>query len=228
MDLHPMGRPALKVVNNARMGRWYTWILHHDDSKAFVVVYIALAVTLTIWLGLFWLLLVVGIHGLFECIKQRHRGPGWFGTIARSAWELKLDLALIFFAFVISLYMDAIVGIAGLGAAGRVGLQGGSRFAAWQRVLRGALMSVDDAAQVGRAVLAGRRKHSKGEVVEDQTPETKSRWGGWTGFWSWGDRFSLGLAALCVLLVLVSPWLTGTGVIEVLSKLGSELHPFPS
>ena len=66
-------------------------------------------------------------------------------------------LALVLFAFVLALYFEVIAGAAGLGGGVRVASQAGARSAAWQRVLRGLLLSLDDVAQVARVAARGRK-----------------------------------------------------------------------
>jgi len=84
---------------------------------------------------------------------------------------LKLDLALILFALVLSLYLEVTLGLVGLGAGARgaamagAGARLGVRFTVIQQVLRGLLLSLDDLAQVVR-VLLRRRKSSNGETAK--------------------------------------------------------------
>lgn len=126
------------------------WIHTHDDSTVFTVLYIGLALVLSIVLGLFWLVVVVALHGLLEILRQRRLHPWWPGVLSRTLWELKLDIGLILFAFVVTLYMDVVLGVAGLNAALRAGTRGCARVLAWQRGIRAAALSLDDAAQVAR------------------------------------------------------------------------------
>ena len=242
------------------------WIINHDDSWIFIILYVGLAVVLSIWIGLFWLLVVVAGHFVLEWIRQRHVRDA--GVLPEVFWELKLDVALVLFALVLTLYLDVVFGILGLQAAGRaaaiarVGARGGSRFAAWERTLRGLLLSADDAAQIARAIVI--RRPSKGnatgepsagavarasdggqaEVVAHwQGPAAApvdapvkeptvvepgaGRWGSWTGRWSKGDWFAVGLGVACIALILLAPWLTSHDYASVLATLGKELRPFP-
>jgi hypothetical protein len=138
------------------------WIVHHDDSWLFLALYIGLAVVLSIWISLFWLVAVVGVHFAFEWVRQQTLRSGFSNILFEVLWELKLDIALVLFALALSLYMDVVLGIVGLRSAARLapaaqaGLRSSTRFAAWQRVIRGVLLSVDDAAQVARAVTVSR------------------------------------------------------------------------
>jgi len=136
-------------------GGLLAWIESHDERLLFVVSYITLAVVLTIWLGLFWLVVVVGVHALFELIRQsvRHHRPG--RVLLEAAWEVKLDIALVIFALALALYIDVVMGILGLQQAARAGAasaRAGGRFLVWQRVLRAIALSVDDVFNAGRFV----------------------------------------------------------------------------
>jgi hypothetical protein len=234
------------------MRRLHTWIVQHDNKWLFVILYILLAVALSIWISLFWLVFVVGVHFVFEVIRQMYQHQRWGRALTEVLWEVKLDLALVIFALALSLYMELMLGIVSVGLtarlaaltrAGRLGtlLQGGlrtgARFAGWQQALRGFLLSVDDLAQVARA-FGRRRKNEKAEsradaatiAVEDTNTladVTLSRWGSWGETWGKGDWIAVGMAAVCLLLILVSPWLTEHSLGSALSVLGEELHPFP-
>ncbi len=203
--------------------RIHRWIVNHDDSKAFIVAYIGLAVVLSIWLGLFWLVAVVAVHGLFEVIRQRALHEPWRRVAGEALWELKLDVALVLLAFVVTLYLDLVLGVAGLqgvARAGAAGLRGGSRFAAWQRVLRGVLLSVDDAAQVARFAVQGGGEASEPEPAPPPTPR-------WIQPWRLGDRIAVGLGLFSLLLIFASPALTDHSTESAIATLLSEMHPFP-
>ncbi len=208
------------------------WIIDHDDSWLFIGSYVGLAVVLSIVISLFWLLVVVAIHGVFEWIRQSYSPfrDRW-SIIARVGWELKLDVGLLMLALVLGVYMDVILGAAGLGSAARLGIQAGARFTGWQNILRGFLLSVDDAAHVVRAL--GRSAPSCGEQEEGDTvpPDLASvprRWGGWQQpRWGVGDWLALTLLAVSTGLLVTSPWLSPHDSREVLAILAKELHPWP-
>jgi len=146
--------------------RLRVWILNHDDSWIFITLYVGLAVVLSLWISLFWLLVVVAGHFVLEWIRQRHARDA--GVLPEVFWELKLDIALILFALVLTLYLEVVFGVLGLQAAGRagaiarVGARSGSRFAAWERTLRGLLLSADDAAQIAARAMTMRRASNPG------------------------------------------------------------------
>ncbi|TVQ54541.1 MAG: hypothetical protein EA377_05330 [Phycisphaerales bacterium] len=204
------------------------WVIDHDDSWLFIGAYITLAVVLSIWISLFWLVAVVAVHMAFEWVRQRHLDTRVPGVIARVLWETKLDIALVLFALVIGLYMEVILGIAGLSSATRAGLQTGARFAGWQRALRGVLLSVDDAAQLGRAVVRGQSNAEDGEDSDSGSQYPRAIWGGWIRRWSWGDRLSVSLGLVSLILILATPLLTDHDLQSTISTIGIELHPYPA
>jgi hypothetical protein len=120
-----------------------------------------LAVILSLVISLFWLLVVVAVHAALEWYVHWREHPSVVHTGARVAWEIKLDLALVLFALALAVYMDYIMGAAGLSAAARAGARGvqaTGRMIAWQRGLRAVLLTLDDAAQVTRAAISSGQK----------------------------------------------------------------------
>jgi hypothetical protein len=212
--------------------RLLQWIIDHDDSWLFIGSYVGLAVVLSIAISLFWLLVVVAIHGVFEWIRQSYSPyrDRW-SVVARVGWELKLDVALLLLALVLAVYMDVILGAAGLGSAARLGIQTGARFTGWQSILRGVLLSVDDAAHVVRAIGRSARGCIKPANEDTAVPTPVSiprRWGGWQqSRWGVGDWLAMALLAACTVLMLLSPWLSPYDSGEILAVLAEELHPWP-
>jgi hypothetical protein len=196
------------------------WIINHDESWLFTLTYVGLAVVLSIWISLFWLVVVVAMHFLLEWIRQSHFSTEPGEVFLRSVWELKLDIALVLFALALTAYMEVVLGVAGLGGAARLGLQGGARFAGWSRVLKGVLLSLDDAAQIGRAVLM----RSSSQSDEDVPPVTESPW---RRRWSVGDHIAIWLGAACLLLLAAAPALTLHTYPSLWAALLAELHPLP-
>lgn len=207
------------LAPRAERGPLRQWIVSHDDSRMFVMGYLVLAVVLSVFVSLFWLVAVVGVHFMLEWLRHRELGGRGAPALAAALWETKLDVALVIFSFALVAYMDVIMGMAGLGGAARLGAKAGSRFAVWEKALRGVLLSVDDAAQVARNVLRGK---------EASTDAVAERPVGWSGPWSWGDRLSVGFALLCALLLAASPVLTHHSLGEIGSLLLEELRPLPS
>jgi hypothetical protein len=211
------------------------WVIRHDDSWLFVATYIGLAVVLSIWISLFWLVAVVAAHFALEFVRQQYLQTGSWPVIPATLWELKLDVALVLLALVISLYMEVVLGVVGLqsaaraGVAAQAGLRGGSRFAAWQRVIRGVLLSLDDAAQVARVVTTGSETDGVAEERRNGLVAQPGRgvWGRWGGRWGRADWIAVGLGAAGVLLIVLAPVLTHHTFGSVIDTLAAELHPFP-
>lgn len=217
------------------------FIVEHDDRHVFTVAYIGLAVVLSIWISVFWLIVVVAVHLAFEIIRHRHHDHGWWSSIAGAVWEVKLDLALVVFSLVLGVYMDTMLGVAGLSGAARLSANAGravGRLAVWERLIRGILLSVDDAAnvgrQLGRAVAkkrAARDAAVEGEGAEAATiaPEPPKLPGGtaWMSPWGLGDRMTMGFGILCVVLVVAAPLLSHHDLPHVVAILANDLDPWP-
>jgi hypothetical protein len=194
----------------------------HDQSWLFIGGYVSLAVVLSIWISLFWLLAVVGAHFVLEWIRQRHLHPHRPAVLARVCWELKLDFALILFALALSAYMDLMLGLAGLGGAARLAGHVGSRAAGWTRAFRGVLLSLDDAAQLAKAAFlkrAGGSANGGGEAF--------LLWAGWNQKWSWREWLVMILAGGCVLSLVAVPLLTQHDYASLFRTLAHDLHPWP-
>jgi hypothetical protein len=201
------------------VGALRTWIINHDESWLFTISYVGLAVVLSIWISLFWLVAVVGAHVALEWVRQSHLASRPGSVPARVLWEVKLDLALVLFALALTAYLEVILGVAGLGGAARLGIQSGARLAGWARVLRGVLLSLDDAAQVARVALA------RGSGPED-TDEPGTAAAPWTR-WSVGDHIAIWLGVVCVVLIFAAPALTDHTYASLWPTLLAELHPAP-
>jgi hypothetical protein len=216
------------------------YIVDHDNRWSFIIAYIALAVILAIVINLFWLILVVAAHGLFEWITQRQFVRDRIGIAMRVLWELKLDIALILFALALEVYIEMVLGMVGLSAAARAGAQTGGRFVALQNALRGTLLSIDDAAQVVRMVAkrGGDEEGTDGQVAlageeeeeldfEQSLADSGGRLGPWSGEYVLGDWFSIGFSILCLGLILVGPLLTPHDWSSMMEALGGQLDPWP-
>jgi hypothetical protein len=215
----------------------HDWIINHDDSWVFIIGYVTLAVVLTLWISLFWLVVVVLLHAWFEWICQRAVDKDIPGVLARIGWELKLDVALILFALALDVYMGFLVGIVGLGHGARAGVQAGARFAVIQNALRGVLLSIDDVVQVVRMVVAKKRRDRDGggedgsleaDAAVESAPQQFSRWGAWVQPWSKGAWFSMAFGAICLILLLIAPFFTGHDSFAAVADVClAELHPWP-
>jgi len=151
-------KSTLATAKSGNVMRVAEWIETHDESKLFVALYLGSSLVLSIAVSLFWLVFAVAVHLWLEWYKQSRIFPSSYVSITiRTLWEVYLDIGLVFFALLLTIYMDVIFGVAGIMAAARVSAQGiarsGARFAGWQRALRGILLSLDDAVQVGRSII---------------------------------------------------------------------------
>ena len=209
------------------------WIRNHDERVLFVLTYITLAVTLTLFISLFWLVAVVAVHGIFEVIRQSHRFDSPAQYLAEALWEIKLDIALVIFALSLALYMDLILGLLGIQSAARAGAaaKASGRFLVWERSIRAVALTIDDVFNAGRFIKPilrlftrdGDRHDDPASQVEEERPKSTS----WIQPYSWGDKLSLGLGAACLLLIVASPLLTHHTPVTAAMTLASELHPYP-
>ena len=214
----------------------YRYVLTHDQRWSFIIAYVVLAVTLAIVLNLFWLAVVVAGHGVFEWVKQGAVVQDRIAKGFRVLWELKFDVGLVVFGLALEAYIGVILGIAGLGTTARAGVEAGSRAAMWQSVLRGTLLSVDDAAQVVR-MAGGKDEGTDGtlDLLEGPEAETKyplegptdleGRLGPWVGDYALGDWLSIGFGVVCLLLIVVAPYLTPHDWSSLMTALADEMHP---
>ncbi len=235
------------------MTAWQRFVREHDDRRSFVVAYIALALVLSIWISLFWLVAVVSVHVGLELGRHQALGCAPGRALKAALWETKLDWALVLFALVVSVYIDTVLGLVGLGSAARLSAgaaRGGARFLSWKTALRTALLSADDAAQVVRAIARRSAKSPQSRSIgdtalahtaahttlvdghgagENATGAAKSLHPPepWRQSWALGDKFAVTLGAAAALLLGFSPWLTASSVSEIAARLLGELHPWP-
>lgn len=192
------------------------WILKHDDRWLFTILYVSLAVILSIAISIFWLVALVAVHAGLEWYALKHHAPHQTpGTRLKAViWHLKLDFMLIIFALWLGVYIDVIFGLLGLGAAARAGAQVSSRVLAWQRATRGILLTLDDVAQVAKAVKTN-------QVEEEESLEP------WRQPWGVGAHLTIWSSALFVLLIALAPLITEQSASQVIHALAMDLHPWP-
>jgi len=219
-----MTRETLEETSHPLSVRLRDWVVNHDDSWLFTVLYVVLAVVLSIWISLFWLVAVVAVHFVFEWVRHRHSLDDNETLACYALWNIKLDVALVIFALSLTAYMEVILGFAGLGGATRLGVQSAARLGGWARVIRGILLSLDDAAQVARAAVNQIASNGNRQLPEASGSVQLRPWQAPTR----GDYLSLGFAASCVVSILAAPWLTDHTYASLGSTLLRELHPFPS
>ncbi len=199
------------------------WIEKHDECRFFIISYIALAVLLSLFISLFWLVFVVFIHFCLEIFKQRTYKHKSTNVFLNSLWETKLDIALVIFALALGVYLEFIIGIAGIGAGARAVAQTGSRFAIWQRIIRGILISLDDLAQVLRFTKPN--KNNKESSPTRQKVNDKLNL--WRNKWDIGDIISVSFGILMLVLLLLAPYITQKSINEILLIMADDLHPWP-
>jgi hypothetical protein len=125
------------------------FVASHDERWLFVVIYISLAVVLSIVLSLFWLVAVAALHFTFEYMRQAQTRTGIGDIVSHAIWEIKLDIALVVLALAMSLYMDVVLGILGLQSAARAAAATRVvRFTAWERNVRAIVLLSDDLGRV--------------------------------------------------------------------------------
>lgn len=213
------------------------WVTHHDSSWSFIVLYVGGAVLLSVFTNLFWVALLMFGHLLLEI--WRHVVIQAKNPVLQALWHVKLDIALILFALVIALYAEMVLAALGIGQAARAGqaVRGAqmlTRFAIIERGLRIFFMTVDDMARIGHILwkIARGQKIGAGTadaVIEDtrtqiRDEDTAHGRSGWRRL-SGGDIFSLSFGAICVVLILLAPHVTGRGVAGTASFLWAELQP---
>lgn len=222
------------------------WIHTHDDCWFFVIAYIGLAVVLSTFISLFWLIAIVIFHGIFELIKFSSNTKNTPLLIKKVLWEIKLDIALIFFSFVIHLYLGFAMGVAGIGGISRAGagiaragstaaratsatartIQTSARVAPRvviiQRTLRAGLMMLDEAILVLRGIFFGNKSKKEKKEYKKQEKIKKDK------KWSFGDWFTVSLGIISIILIFLAPVITEHDTYRlVLLQILEELHPFP-
>ncbi len=211
-------------VVRRRLPRWLArtrrWLLEHDNRVTFTIIYITLALVLSMAISMFWLAAVVAAHGIIEYWSLGKQGIADH-RLGRTLWHIKLDIMLVLAALWLGLYIDLLFGIAGLGAAARTGAQAGARLIAWQRTIRGILLSVDEAALAAKAALGKGNHH--GPVRGPRPPPPLP----WREPWGVGDWLTITTASAFAALILLSPVLTDHGLTGVIAILAEDLHPWP-
>jgi hypothetical protein len=190
-----MGRPSggagaaqtvPPLLAPGRLGPFGSWARRHDDSWLFVVIYIGLAIGLSLFVSLFWLVVVGVFHLVLELVRQAYYRRSRTSVFLHAWWEIKMDVGLILLAVTLVLYLEVVLGLLGLQSAARAagatrlahaGAGGGGRVAqagaraapragaaggAIEQWVRGFLLTIDEIARVAYATLVVRKKKEDG------------------------------------------------------------------
>lgn len=206
------------------------WIRDHDDRWSFVILYVGGAVALSVFMNLFWVIMLMA--GNF-CLKiYRNYLVGKPRPFLTSLWQVKLDIGLIFFALVIGLYADHIFAALGLSQAARAGqamrgLQMATRFGVIERGLKVFFMTIDDQARLVNAVVKARRKKQRlVDIPAEAIPEPEAQEPAYPWrYWGKGDIFSVTFGLVCASLVLSAPWVLDSSAQEIAGKILLQLSP---
>jgi hypothetical protein len=215
------------------------WVRDHDEKWLFVVLYLGLAIGLSVFVSLFWLLVVAGLHFALELVRQAHHRAGRADVLLHALWEIKLDVGLVLLSLALVVYIDMVLGLLGLQSAARVAgasraaARVGSRAAAWERNLRTFLLTVDEMARLGYAALMLRRRGKAGiaEPAAAQAPAPRPKPGDappvWTGRWGIADRIGVALVVAGLAFIVAGPFITAHDFDSMLTLLRAELQPLP-
>lgn len=209
------------------MAHALNWVRDHDDRLSFVILYIGGAIALSIWLNLFWVIVLMLVHFVLEIVRGRLLGAR--RPLAHALWEVKLDIALVLFALVVALYSDHVLGLLGLGQAARAGqatrgLQAAARFGVIERTLRIVVLTSDDVLRLVQAAFRLRSRSSAAASLAPAAaqaaapPPARASIGA-------GDVASLAFGALCLLLLVLAPRITDAEPDAVISHLLHEISP---
>lgn len=188
-----------------------SWVITHDEKTLFTILYIGLSVILSIYISLFWLVVIVAIHCIMEYISLKYKNTK--NILFELFDHMKLDFALITFALFLSIYMEAVFGL--------LIAKYGTRFAsfiAYQNTFRAILMSLDDLAQAIKALFSIKNKNKNPLEISKEEVLKKN---------SISDYIAFFLLFSSIIGILFSPYILDIGAIEIIEKLKLELTPFP-
>jgi len=166
----PAEAAAAAAVADARPPSLREWVRTHDESWIFVILYLGMAVGLSVFVSLFWLVLVAGLHFALEVFRQRFYREGKKSVFLHALWEIKLDIGLVLLALMLVLYIEVVLGILGVqsaaraAAVSRAGARIGTRAAAWERNLRTFLLTFDEMIRIAHAGVLMNRRRKKGKA----------------------------------------------------------------
>ena len=227
------------------------WILSHDERLSFAAAYVVLAVGLSLFVSLFWLLVLVAIHVFLEWLKKRYHGYEGRGHAAIwTVWDTKLDLALAMLAFVLAAYAGVSFGVAGAQSAGRAGVLASRLgpltrgFAAARVVLFrlwfAARIIIIRKADMARAAARGRlaEQQAAANANQDAAAELERQKAAnkmgpiptvppWKMDWTRGDWIALVFISFNIILLFINPIITDQTIVGMFEGFREQLHPWP-
>ncbi|MFP4192821.1 MAG: hypothetical protein ACLFU6_12185 [Candidatus Hydrogenedentota bacterium] len=212
------------------------WILTHDERLSFAAAYVILAVGLSLFVSLFWLLVLVAVHVYLEWLKKRYCGYAGRGHAAIwTLWDTKLDLALAMLAFVLAAYAGVSFGVAGAQSAGRAGVLASrlgplTRGFAAARVILFRLWFAARIIIIRKADMA--RAAARGKLAQQQGPGTEMgsipQVPPWKTEWTKGDWIALIFIIFNIILLVINPFITDQTLVGMFQSFREQLHPWPS
>lgn len=206
------------------------WIHEHDDRLSFVILYIGGAIALSVWMNLFWVIMLMLCHFGLEIVRGRLIGERH--PLPHALWEVKLDIALVLFAIVVALYSEHVLAALGIGQAARAGqaatrgVQFASRFAVVERALRVALLTMDDIARLIQAAIKFKNRRAVPEPETGPAPDSGDPEAVAGERMTTGDIVTLAFGATCILLIMLMPTLLGTTPDQLGDQILEELSPY--
>lgn len=241
--------PDLKEAPTGEVGLrpHQVWIIHHDRSIAFALIYIAVTVVLSVMVSYFWLFAMVAIHFGLEWLKKGYIGyrPG-LHRVAWSTWDVRFDIALSCMALALLTFTGVTAGAAGAHSLGRLGAIGArfsavtqgfgqifGRMAAALRIIGVRIVDLFFSARVALfrkadMSIAARREAAVSQldgrfVVKARAP----RHFPWHARPSLKDWLVLGVVVTNGGAVALAPLVTGLTYPELGTILSEGLHPWP-
>lgn len=210
------------------------WIRYHDERWSFIAVYILGAIGLSVFMNLFWVIMLATGHATLKTIRNIIVGQP--APLLSALWQIKLDIALLIFAIVIAVYSEHLFAALGLGQAAR-GAAIATRFGIIERGLKVFLMTIDDQARlVGAALRLARRRTQKekndGTLPDLSTvvaesgidPEPYIHRLPWKNIGK-GDYIAIGFGMLCLSLLLAAPLLIDITPAQTWQTVVHEISP---
>jgi hypothetical protein len=162
----------------------------------------------------------VFIHGVIEWVAQTSKGVK-NNRLMHVVWHLRLDITLVVFALWLGVYLESIFGILGIAQGAKAGVHTLSKFAAWQNSIKAVLLSLDDVAQVGKAIVT--RKKQPTPIIEENGFSSKVLQ---IKLW---DKVLLFAFIMLILSIVFAPYLASeVSYGYVLNSLINDLKPFPN